>query len=682
MRVATLLKILASVVVLVVIIAVVAILVIDPNEYKDEIIAAVEDRTGRAFDIESDIDLNIGLTPSVAVSGVQLANAEWGSRPEMLKVGEFAAEVALLPLIFGNLQINRLVLRDADILIETEAAGRSNLDFAGAGKTDGASKDGAGLPRVNNVLVENATLTLIDGAARTSTSLEIRRLTAAAESLLAPLAIDLDAIATLDGNAIEFDAAGKIGALTLLFAGGQPYPIDLTANGFGLTAKIDGAIADPANTKGLDLRFEISGADLKGLAFLAGEDLPTAGPIALTATVLGDADNAVLEKFAFKIGQTDLAGSASVDMRGDRPRLIASLNAAQIDFRELFPREEKAVDTGTNDKNETADVAKPNDGDKVFPSDPLPLDLLKAFDAKLDFGVAKLILEGATFADTKGEMVLDNGALAIKPLTTSLASSEFTGSIGVDARSDPPSLTLELKASELDVGANLREFAALENIRGSGNADVSLRGAGGSVAEIMASLNGHTRLLMNEGEMKNDFLGKISGLTQTIGEAFGKKEWVVVECIASDFEIVDGIANSRINVINTELVLITAQGKVDLAQENLDLKVTPRPKGIDLSLTVPVRIGGSLARPTFAPDTVGTGKKIGGIVGAVVFPPAAVIGLGNMGDRDNPCLQTAGAESAPQQQEGETSAPAESGSDADKGALERVGDGLKKLFGN
>lgn len=198
----------------------------------------------------------------------------------------------------------------------------------------------------------------------------------------------------------------------------------------------------------------------------------------------------------------------------------------------------------------------------------------------------------------------------------------------------------------------------------------------------MASLNGHTRLLMDKGEMKNDFLGNISGLTQTIGEAFGKKEWIVVECIASDFEVTNGIANSRINVINTELLLITTEGKVDLGQEKPDLKITPRPKGIDLSLAVPVNIGGSLANPTITPDTLATVKKIGGILGVIVFPPAAIIGLGEIGSSDNSCLQTAQAESAPKQEQRAPSGPVESAADAAKDVLEGVGKSLKKLFGN
>jgi hypothetical protein len=678
MRIATLFKILAGLVVLVVAVAVVAVLVIDPNDYKDEIVAAVEDQTGRNFSIESDIDLNLGLTPSFAVSGVRLANAKWGSQPEMLKVGEFAAEVALLPLIFGNLQINRLVLRDVDILIETDAKGGSNLDFAAAEKKEKASNGAASLPQINDVMVENAILTLINGAEGTTTKLEIKRLSAQAESLSAPLAVDLAGIGTFNGQAIEFNAKGEIGAPNLLLAGGKPYPIDLTATALGLTAIFDGTIADPANAKGLDLKVEISGSNLQGLAPLAGNDLPQAGPFELSATVKGGADNAALENIALKFGNTDLAGRASVDMRGKRPRLVATLNAEQIDVAELLPgKESKSVNQTT-----IPDTANSKDPGKVFPSDPLPLDILKAFDAKLVFSVAKLILPGVTLADTKGKLALDNGALAIKPFGATLVGSAITANVGVDTRSGPASVVLDMKAPNLDLGELLREFAGLDKLRGRGAVDVSLRGAGNSVAEIMANLNGYSRLLMNEGEMKNDFLGNISGLTQTIGEAFGKKEWIVVECIASDFEIVSGIANSRVNVVNTELLLITTEGKIDLGQEKPDLKVTPRPKGIDLSLAVPVNIGGSLANPTFAPDTLATAKKIGGILGAIAFPPAIIIGLGEMGGSDNPCLKAAQADSAPQPQKSEPSTPVESATDAAKDALEGVGQGLKKLFGN
>ena len=113
--------------------------------------------------------------------------------------------MALLPLIFGNLQINRLVLRDADILIENDAKGRSNLDFTGDEKTEKASEGTFNLPQINNVLIENAVLTLIDGARGTTTKLKIIRLAAKAENLSAPLAIDLSGVVTLEGQADPLD---------------------------------------------------------------------------------------------------------------------------------------------------------------------------------------------------------------------------------------------------------------------------------------------------------------------------------------------------------------------------------------------------------------------------------------------------------------------------------------------
>ena len=577
-----------------------------------------------------------------------------------MSVGEFSAEVALIPLVFGNFQINRLVLRNADISIETDAEGRSNLDFTEAVKKETASEGASGLPRINDIVIENSVLTLIDGVRGATTTLDVKRLSAKAANFASPLSVSIAGAATLDGQKIEFTADGDLGAPNFLLASKEPFPIDVQVTALGLTAHIDGVVADVKNTTGVDLNFEVSGPDLQGLAALTGGGLPPVGPVEFTAALKGDAGRAALENIALKIGQSQVAGNVSIDLRGKRPRLDGTLIAEHLNLVELLPAED------------TATGAPASVPDKVFPSDPLPFGSLMAFDAKLDLSIAQLLLPGATLSDATGVLALDNGALALNPVNATLVGSAISGNIGIDTRSGPASVSLDLKAPQLDLGELLREAANLDQLRGGGAVDVSLRGTGHSVAAIMASLNGHTRLLMNEGEMKNEFLGTVSGLTQTIGEVFGKKEWIAVECIASDFEVANGIANSRINIINTELLLITTEGKVDLAQEKPDLKVTPHSKGFDLSLAVPVNIGGSLASPTITPDTFATVTKIGGLLSAIAFPPAALIGLTELGGSDNACLQTAQADRT----------PAEAVSDTAKDAVEGIGEGLKQLFGD
>ena len=71
----------------------------DFNEYKGLIAEKAKEATGRDLKIAGDLNLEISLTPKIAVEGVSFSNAEWGSRPEMVSVKKFAAEMSLLPLL-------------------------------------------------------------------------------------------------------------------------------------------------------------------------------------------------------------------------------------------------------------------------------------------------------------------------------------------------------------------------------------------------------------------------------------------------------------------------------------------------------------------------------------------------------------------------------------------------------
>jgi len=47
----------------------------------------------------------------------------------LAKIKRLKVEVALLPLIRGNIDVKQLILIEPDILIETDPSGKSNLDF-------------------------------------------------------------------------------------------------------------------------------------------------------------------------------------------------------------------------------------------------------------------------------------------------------------------------------------------------------------------------------------------------------------------------------------------------------------------------------------------------------------------------------------------------------------------------
>ena len=281
------------------------------------------------------------------------------------------------------------------------------------------------------------------------------------------------------------------------------------------------------------------------------------------------------------------------------------------------------------------------DREKVFSDEPLPLKFLRTADIDISFQPKKFVTPYGVFENVNLRVVLEEDALNVRPLEARYADSDLRGDFSLDARGQTPLVGLSLRSPDIQIGQLFKDFANLDVLEGSGAIDIALSGSGNSIAAIAGSLDGHARQLMGKGRMRNEGLGYVSGLFSGIGEALGGKSWVAVDCMANDFEFKDGVATSRVNLLSTEVIILTAEGSINLGSEDYKMKVKPRPRGFDLSLAVPVLIRGPLDDPSFLPDPLGTLAKIGSFLGAIVFPPAALIGLIDLGGNNHPCVQYA-----------------------------------------
>ena len=95
MRLSTIIKGLAAILV-VFVIAIGAILhKTDFNLYKNEIGTVVQALTDRKLVIDGKFKLTFGLKPALAVDRVRFSNAKWGSRKNMLRIRRLRAELQL-----------------------------------------------------------------------------------------------------------------------------------------------------------------------------------------------------------------------------------------------------------------------------------------------------------------------------------------------------------------------------------------------------------------------------------------------------------------------------------------------------------------------------------------------------------------------------------------------------------
>lgn len=691
MRLSTILKALAVLIVAVIVGAIIVVMNIDFNQYKDLIAEKAKEATGRTLVIDGDIKLELSFSPSLSVDGVKFENAAWGSRPQMATVDKFSAQVALLPLLTKTVEVDHVLLSGADILIERDAKGRANFDFGTAApksaiapkesvkSSPASASDDLPIPVVRKVLIENAKLTYIDAALGQKHVLLLDKISLAGDGPGEP--VDMSFAMTVDGQPIS--GSGQLGALGPLTDPAKAWPLKLDVEAGGAKVAIGGSIQDAIGVSGLDLTLAVSGQSFATLSPLAGAPIPPIGPYSISAKVRGGLSTIIeLADLAVKVGKSDIGGNLKAKLGGRRPSIDGAFKSTLIDLADFLPSDANKSgaqnsDKGAETKSGSADSAG-KDG-RVLPNTPLPVEALKLADANIRLTAKRVLANGPAIENIDVAVSLKGGNLQIFPLKAEMAKGTIDGQVRLDGSRATPALAVSMKALKIDLGKLLTDADITDLLEGVVNIKVDLSGNGKSVRALAAGLNGQVKALIGKGRVKTDALDVfIGGATEVVAKLITgeKTEYTVLNCVVSHTDIKNGVANLSAAVIDTEYARITGKGTVNLGNEELEVVVTPEPKSATLNLAVAVKVGGTLGDPSYGLDEFSVLRKLGGVVLGIGFPPALLLGLGELGaDGDNPCLKpsaSSGGKSAPAQKEA---------SDPITKGVEGAGNLLKGLFG-
>ena len=238
---------------------------IDPNAQKGRIEQAVQRATGRDFRIAGPVRLQWSLTPGLVASDVSLANMPGGTRPDMATASRVEASLALLPLLWGRVEIASATLVPPDILLETDGSGRGNWQFqrptAAAGPSTSKPRPRAARV-VDTLYVEDARLTWHDGATGRTAVLDVPRASLDMSGDVARLAVKAVFNGTPVTAAGQLDVAGQGGQL----------PAKLTIAAAGASLVLDGAFDQMSRE--LHGRGMLTAPDLAALSPLVGRHLP------------------------------------------------------------------------------------------------------------------------------------------------------------------------------------------------------------------------------------------------------------------------------------------------------------------------------------------------------------------------------------------------------------------------
>jgi uncharacterized protein involved in outer membrane biogenesis len=188
--------------------------------------AEVDKATGRQIHFDGPIGFRVLPSLALRLEGVRLANADWGTRPDMVKARRLELVVALQPLLRKQFQINRVLLDGVEVWLETDPNGRGNWAMKSKPKsTQAPQPEDTREPMAINLTqaeIRESTITLRNGKTGRSETLGLTRV-----SLSDAGPTDrLDAQIRLRDQPLSIK--GNIGKLADLFAGADSFPLDLT----------------------------------------------------------------------------------------------------------------------------------------------------------------------------------------------------------------------------------------------------------------------------------------------------------------------------------------------------------------------------------------------------------------------------------------------------------------------
>jgi uncharacterized protein involved in outer membrane biogenesis len=602
----------------------------------------VSSMIGRQIRIDGPLTVRWGAPTRIVAENVHVANASWGSEPEMFSAQRLEIDLFARTLVFGPTRIPLISLDGAKLLLETSDQGARNWDFSAKAA---APKKRGQFPDLERFVVHDSALTYRNGETKAQTELGLASLEIDAPNPQSQVQI----AATGSFQKAPAQLAATVGPLSALRDTSNPYPVKLEGALDQVRFAVDGTIQEPLDLAGLDLRLSLRGAKLHELGSLLGVPMPELPDFRSTTKLTGGNGNWELKALTIALGKSDLEGGIAIDTTGKVPYIKADLTSNTLDLADA-----KGAYGGKPANSSAAPARQPDPSGRVIPDTPIAVHKLPGLNADLAFDGTRIVAPGGLPVERVSlGLHLKDGAITVEPLRfqVALGSVDLNLRFTPFTRAGPPHLQGAIDIRRIDLHKLLDRPtmpAALRETAGTVGGFVKLDTSGVSLREFLARMNGDAGIFMENGQF-SALLQELAPLNVlgALGVYVSGDRPVPIECLVSRFDIKDGVATATTLLFQTANTTVVGAGNINFASETIYLTLTPYNRGVaPISLRTPVDVQGTFAKPTYHLHTGKLIARLGAAVGlGVLFPPAALLPLVDVGLGDqNACRKAFAAQ--------------------------------------
>ncbi|MFM5214362.1 AsmA family protein [Aeromonas hydrophila] len=599
---------------------------IDPNQFKPQLVEQVRKSTGRELVMEGAIGWRFWPSLGLSLEQVALRNPAGFAEPDLVRFTRGEASVGLLPLLSHKLEIGKVTLSGAHLFIQTKADGSSNLSdllkATAEPKGEAATSEPAATTpppasdkqpwqiSLQGVELQQASALLQDDRNGTVSRLEQLDLnlgqlavdqwvpvTLAAKGAQGELAFDLKGSAQLklasDASRSELKDVALAGSLSEPTQRLDAFSLKADRLALGqwssLTLSLQGAqgAADKPTLAGtlegtLKARLdenrqllELSDAVLA--AKLSGDALPRPQlqvKLAGFARAELDKQAVTLSNLVMGVDEALLSGNGSVQL-GAVPRVGFDLKGEKLDLDGWLGQPAKTAPATATSGAAVPAGATAQTAAKALSTQEPDLAALKAVDLAGRLQLGSLRLKGLDLSAVDLQLALAGGQLTLKQFSAGVAGGQVTASGLLDARQQPARYQVHKRVQGVDVRPLLQTLAQTDLLEGKGDLEVEAQGSGLSEQALRSRMQGKVSLRLSDGALHGINLAEMirearATLTGKGADQVKEVRKTDFSALTASFRIADGVARSDDIQLFAPALRVQGQGQTALVPETLD----------------------------------------------------------------------------------------------------------------
>ncbi|MES2106369.1 MAG: AsmA family protein [Pseudomonadota bacterium] len=613
----------------------------DWNQARPWLNTHVSDAIGRPFSINGNLSLTwekppirqIGWRnyipwPHLSGEDVRISNPDWAiSAPYMTQIKRVHFSLSPLSLLDKKISIPTLELESPNIALERKSVAQNNWTF----KTNTTPSEWTLV--LGEVVLDKGVVKLLDAVKHAEITANVDTL----DDEQITQSKNVYGIGwTLTGslNKEKVSGSGKAGAVLSLQSQTSPFPLEADLQlGKSAVMRVKGTLTKPSDIAAVDMRLYVAGSSMARLYALTGIVLPETPAFSteghLTGTTNHHGGNWLYDKFKGKVGSSDLSGTLEYQSQQGgtalvRPLLKGEVVSSLLQFADLGP----LIGADSNASKASRGVAAVQPADKALPVEQFKIDRWNSMDADIKFTGKKILRSADLPIDNLVTNIhLENSVVSLLPLNFGAAGGNFSSNIKLDGRGQQIKAEMKISARHLRLKQLFPGFEAMKASLGEIDGDASLSATGNSISSLLGNSNGEIKALINQGSISKLLLEEMGlnigniVLTQLSGD-----KQIEINCLASDFAVTNGVMQARTFIVDTRESITNVDGNINLAKEQLDLKIDPHSKGLRLiSLRTPLYVTGSFKDPKISLDKGMLALKAGGAIALAALAPIAAL---------------------------------------------------------